>query len=95
MIQDIEEESKTKFSMDVEFSFSFKECQKGQGFLLFFLPVCAILYSPAPHGQDEGAKQEYYPFFYQIRVLSFTRFPGRFHQHFLHYSTGGMPLYVK
>lgn len=24
MIQDIEEESKTKFSMDVEFSFSFK-----------------------------------------------------------------------
>ena len=25
MIQDIEEESKTKFSMDVEFSFSFKE----------------------------------------------------------------------
>lgn len=34
-------------------------------------------------------------FFYQIRVLSFTRFPGRFHQHFLHYSTGGMPLYVK
>ena len=27
MIQDIEEESKTKFSMDVEFSFSFKEIQ--------------------------------------------------------------------
>ena len=29
MIQDIEEESKTKFSMDVEFSFSFKGIIKG------------------------------------------------------------------
>ena len=29
MIQDIEEESKTKFSMDVEFSFSFKGNEKG------------------------------------------------------------------
>ena len=28
MIQDIEEESKTKFSMDVEFSFSFKVNEK-------------------------------------------------------------------
>ena len=28
MIQDIEEESKTKFSMDVEFSFSFKPDMK-------------------------------------------------------------------
>lgn len=28
MIQDIEEESKTKFSMDVEFSFSFKGAEK-------------------------------------------------------------------
>ena len=28
MIQDIEEESKTKFSMDVEFSFSFKAADR-------------------------------------------------------------------
>lgn len=30
MIQDIEEESKTKFSMDVEFSFSFKGSDFGE-----------------------------------------------------------------
>ena len=62
---------------------------------MFFLPVCAILYSPAPHGQDEGAIQEYYPFF--IRFVSYLSPDSRvdFTSIFLHYSTGGMPLYVK
>ena len=36
MIQDIEEESRTKFSMDVEFSFSFKEWIKSYKKLLTF-----------------------------------------------------------
>ena len=41
MIQDIEEESKTKFSMDVEFSFSFKGIQWPFLFYLAFsLRMC-------------------------------------------------------
>ena len=34
MIKDIEEESKTKFSMEVEFSFSFKDVQERFMFIL-------------------------------------------------------------
>ena len=44
MIQDIEEESKTKFSMDVEFSFSFKEVKVPAGIRLTFPAACATLF---------------------------------------------------
>lgn len=41
MIKDIEEESKTKFSMEVEFSFSFKaKIMDYQIHIAFFSPVC-------------------------------------------------------
>ena len=43
MIQDIEEESKTKFSMDVEFSFSFKVFSKTGNLLLNFLSSRGIV----------------------------------------------------
>lgn len=44
MIQDIEEESKTKFSMDVEFSFSFKGCKDKDGiFLSIFIEYVSMI----------------------------------------------------
>lgn len=43
MIKDIEEESKTKFSIKVEFSFSFKAQTRISKYILHFSPLYAIL----------------------------------------------------
>lgn len=49
MIKDIEEESKTKFSIKVEFSFSFKAANTNfQIYIAFFSSVCY------PHFTDIG-----------------------------------------
>ena len=44
MIKDIEEESKTKFSIKVEFSFSFKAGTKNRKLTLQPILYCVILY---------------------------------------------------
>ena len=43
MIQDIEEESKTKFSMDVEFSFSFKAAGEETACILRAVSFCVMM----------------------------------------------------
>ena len=72
MIQDIEEESKTKFSMDVEFSFSFKGTVFETLVALFSEQFCGIII------MGKGSGFNPFPLYFIVAFIILHPYPSFF-----------------